>query len=146
MTTLHPKAHLVSFILAGIVLCLGVTPSAAQDKAKSSSRGCNGAFGRVTTVDGWLLPNATITALRKEGKKILTTQTTTNADGEFTLCLTPGIYDISAYQPGLQTSFRKSIDIGEGRNAVDIIVSRKHSFVMEGEKFPSVENASKKKN
>jgi hypothetical protein len=86
----------------------------------SSSAGaqnvCGGIEGRVTTVEGWLIPHVTIRSVNKLTKQ--SDNVRTDDKGEYTACLPPGTYDIFATALGFKPMKRKSLKIDAASRAI----------------------------
>lgn len=94
-----------------------VTPASAQIT-------CGGIVGRVTSVDGWIIPAATIRLRDKSTKLITTTQS--NADGEYTICLLAGTYDVFSDSPGYKSIKRKSVKVDStAKNVIDLVMAHR---------------------
>src|SRR5687767_11291329 len=73
---------------------------------------CGGIEGRVTTPEGWLLPEARVFFVSKETKKTASADST--EDGEYWVCLSPGTYDVSVEARGFKNAKRKDIKVTYG--------------------------------
>jgi Carboxypeptidase regulatory-like domain len=103
------------FLVAGLmvqgVLNYGVH---AQDS-------CGGIMGRVTTEDGARVPGVIITIKSKDTKK--TENAKTDGEGQYALCLPPGIYDVLVNQAAFRRAERKKIKVTQvGKPSVDFVL------------------------
>jgi hypothetical protein len=84
---------------------------------------CGGIEGRVTTPEGWLIPDARIFFVDKETKKTVSADST--EIGEYWVCLPPGTYDVSIEARGFKNVKRKRIKVNYGeRNVIDFPLKR----------------------
>jgi hypothetical protein len=77
---------------------------------------CGGIEGRVTTVEGWLIPHVTIRSVNKLTKQ--SDNVRTDDKGEYAACLPPGTYDIFATALGFKPMKRKSLKIDAASRAI----------------------------
>jgi hypothetical protein len=105
-----------------ILLCLVALASqvGSRETVVAQNR-CAGMEGRATSIQGWLIPEATIRFVNKATKQGSAVQT--DANGEYSACLRPGTYDVVATAMGYKTAKRKSIKVeSSGRNVVDFVM------------------------
>jgi hypothetical protein len=107
--------------LASAALFFFLTLSSHSGSPAGAKQHSTGIAGRVTTLDGALVPDATIQASKGEIKLTATT----NAKGEYWLELEPGIYDISIGWPW-KPAKRKNIKVEKNtKSTVDFVLQRK---------------------
>jgi hypothetical protein len=105
-----------------VLLCCVVTTSQglSREVVVAQNR-CAGIGGRVTSIQGWLIPAATIRFINKATRQSSTVETDDN--GEYSACLAPGSYDVVPTANGYKAAKRKSIKVeAEGQNAVGFVM------------------------
>ena len=114
---------LSTFALAVVLLLAALwttQPSLAQTKFKS------GIAGRVTDPQGAVIVGIRITVVGRTTKKPF--YATTNENGEYTVDLTPELYDVEAESPNFKKAKRKYIPVYEqGRSFVDFMLVPKEN-------------------
>jgi carboxypeptidase family protein len=82
---------------------------------------CAGIMGRITTEDGALVPGVIITIRSKDTKK--TESAKTDSEGQYALCLPPGLYDVLINEAAFRRAERKKIKVTQsGRPTVDFVL------------------------
>jgi len=82
---------------------------------------CAGIMGRITTEDGALVPGVIITIRGKDTKK--TENARTDGEGQYALCLPPGLYDVLINEAAFRRADRKKIEVTpSGRPTVDFVL------------------------
>ena len=99
-----------------------LTPVRAQES-------CAGVKGRLTTVEGWVIPGATIRAPNKATKQ--SASVNTDSFGEYSLCLAPGTYDIGATMLGFKPAKRRSIKVDSSMAIIDFTMKRGKPIVVD---------------
>jgi hypothetical protein len=89
---------------------------------------CGGIKGRVTSPQGWVIPKATILLINKRSKQTINVETDEN--GEYTICLSAGMYDVLATAAGYKRGKRKSIQVDESSKATIDLVLKQNGTVM----------------
>jgi hypothetical protein len=108
-----------------ILLCCIATASLVsfRSAAVAAQIRCAGIVGRATSIQGWVIPAATIRFINKAAKQSHTVETDVN--GEYSACLGTGTYDVVATAPGYKAAKRKSIEVeAAGRNVVDFVMKQ----------------------
>ena len=90
---------------------------------------CAGAKGRLTTVEGWVIPGATIRAPNKATRQVASVNT--DSSGEYSLCLAPGTYDILATVLGFKPAKRKSIRVDNSMAIIDFTMKRGKPIIVD---------------
>ena len=112
MRAYFQRISFTSILLA--CLFLSEVPALAQNP-------CGGIEGRATSVEGWVIPKATIRLLNKATKQTLAVET--DASGNYTACLPVGTYDVLASSLGYKKAKRKSIKVDASSKAlVDFVM------------------------
>lgn len=99
--TVHLKGSAAIFLWCSVLvgICfVALTVVAAQ-------QGCSGIEGRMTTPEGWVIPNVKVRFFNKVTKQ--SENVTTDEIGQYSRCLSPGFYDVVATAPGFKPSKRK---------------------------------------
>jgi hypothetical protein len=92
-----------------------------SESSVSAQQPCGGMRGRVTTEEGYLIPAANIRLANKENKQIKNVQT--DGEGEYTICLEAGVYDVLAEAGGFKPVKRKSIKVeASTKNIIDFVL------------------------
>ena len=91
---------------------------AATDWAQKS---CDGVFGRTTSVDGWIVPDAKIT-VRMIHQPVVSTSS--DGNGEFSVCLNPGKYQVLVQAPGYKQISRR-FALTDGKLVLDFVLHHK---------------------
>jgi hypothetical protein len=87
---------------------------------------CGGIEGRITSVEGVLIPRTSIRITNRSTKQ--TTTVESDADARYTICLAPGRYDLQATALGYKSVRRKSIDVDATSKAmVDFVLKHDKS-------------------
>jgi Carboxypeptidase regulatory-like domain len=110
------KSFRYTFLCCLLAICVAFipTPVIPQDR-------CGGIFGRATSTDGWLIPNANIRITEKATKKSI--NVATDGNGEYSICLSAGKYDLIATALGYKHAERKSIEVAaSGKNVIDFVM------------------------
>ena len=82
---------------------------------------CAGIMGRITTEDGALVPGVIIIIRSKDTKK--TENARTDGEGQYALCLSPGLYDVLINEAAFRRAERKKIKVTQsGRPTVDFVL------------------------
>src|SRR5262245_1401585 len=95
---------------------------------------CAGIKGRVTTEDGAVISRADIGILNNETKQRQKTQT--NGEGEYSMCLSPGRYDIIAETVSFKPTKRKAIKVEASAKSIVDFVLKRGKPVITDEKHP----------
>ncbi len=95
-----------------IPLLILFTPG-SSDSAQTK---CGGIEGRVTSSEGWVIPKASIQMIRKDVEKGVTVET--DDLGEYSSCLSPGIYEVFAKAPGYKSRKRSKIKVDDSSKAI----------------------------
>ena len=99
--------------------------SVPTPKAMAQSK-CGGIDGRVTSVEGWVIPKASVRFLKKSTKN--STNVESDANGEYSACLSPGVYDVFAKALGYKPAKRKSIKVdASAKNLIDFVMKHDES-------------------
>ncbi|MGI8466989.1 MAG: carboxypeptidase-like regulatory domain-containing protein [Pyrinomonadaceae bacterium] len=107
------------FFFSVCYMVLMISPSFGQ--SGSTQKGCGGITGRTTTIEGYVIPGTKIRLANKSTKQV--TNTFTDGDGEYTICLEAGTYDVSTKSLGFKNAIRKSIKIDKsGKNTIDFVL------------------------
>ena len=92
-------------------------PSAVAQKS------CGGIEGRVTTEEGWMIPNVRIRLLDRATKQ--STNVESDGEGVYTACLSPSKYDVFADAMGFKRAKRKSIKVeASSKSVIDFVMKR----------------------
>ena len=70
----------------------------------------------MTSSDGWMIPKASVQMIKKGSAKSVTVET--NDLGDYSSCLSPGIYQVFAKAPGYKAKKRKEIKVDESSKAI----------------------------
>lgn len=88
-----------------------------------AQKSCGGIEGRVTSEEGWMIPNVKIRFLERASKQ--STNVESNGEGVYTACLSPGRYDVLADAMGFKPAKRKSIKVEmSSKNIIDFVMKR----------------------
>ena len=113
------KRTAIVFLILG---CCLVALARGQTATKPD-RCATGVEGRTTSIQGWIIVDATVRLIDRKTKQ--TTDVKTDANGEYLACLSPGTYDVVANALGYKPARRKSIKVvSPGRNVVDIVMTQ----------------------
>jgi hypothetical protein len=105
------------FCCFAAVLLWSLPPSAVAQKS------CGGIEGRVTTEEGWMVPNVRIRSLDRATKQ--STNVESNGEGVYIACLSPGNYDVFADAMGFKRAKRKSIKVEmSSKSVIDFVMKR----------------------
>jgi hypothetical protein len=92
-----------------------------------SQENCGGIDGRVTSIEGWVIPGATIRILNKKTKQRFSVETTES--GEYSVCLATGMYDVFANALAYKSMKRESIEVSEPAKVfIDFVMEHDKSF------------------
>lgn len=117
-----------SFALLILCSCLAAAPYVSGQTTTKQDNCETGIEGRTTSIQGWIIPKATVRLINKQTKESTTTET--DGNGEYLACLKPGTYDLVANAPGYNAAWRKSIKVEtKGRNVVDIVMKQNGEVV-----------------
>jgi hypothetical protein len=106
-----------SFINISFLICCSAAIAPSLITTIRAQQTCVGIEGRATTAEGWMIPMVKIRLLNKNTKQ--STNVETKENGQYTACLAPGLYDVTAMAPGFKTAKRKAIKV---ENAVKSII------------------------
>ena len=113
--------------LVWLVCCV----AAPMTLPASAQQTCGGIKGRVTTEEGWVIPGANIRLANKRTKQRVSAQS--NGEGEYTMCLEAGVYDVFADAEGFKPAKRKSIEVdASAMNIIDFVMKRGKPVVVDG--------------
>jgi hypothetical protein len=118
-------------IVAIFLYCFLTPPREAYPRVpEQDQETCGGVVGRVTTEDGAVIPRADIRAVNKKTKESLSIQT--NGEGEYRICLGPGLYDVFATALSFKQAKRKSIRVDKsGKSIIDLVLKRGKPVVVD---------------
>ena len=95
----------------------------------TAQKTCGGIKGRVTSPQGWVVSKATILLVNKRSKQ--TTKVETDETGEYTICLSLGVYDVLATAMGYKPAKRKSIEVDESTKAtIDFVLKQNGTSIV----------------
>lgn len=80
-----------------------------------------GIAGRLTAIDGSVIPGVEVRAFNQQTKRITTVKT--SATGEYWMELGPGTYDVSVVSEPWKTEKRKDIKVEGGKCFVDFVLT-----------------------
>src|SRR5690349_11603787 len=109
MSGLYPRILLVCGCFIAVAFVFFAT------SAVMAQQTCGGIEGRATSPQGWVIPKATIRLVNKTTKQ--TTSVETDNSGGYTVCLSPGTYDVLANALGYKPAKRKSIKVDAASKA-----------------------------
>jgi Carboxypeptidase regulatory-like domain len=101
---------LLTFCMISLLIALA---PGSSDLAQTE---CGGIRGRVTSSEGWVIPKASIQMIRKGVETAVTIQT--DDLGEYSSCLSSGIYEVFAKAPGYKGKKRSKIQVDESSKAI----------------------------
>ena len=103
--------------------CLAVAVLPFVALRAEAQKTCGGIEGRATSPQGWLIPKATILFVNKSSKQ--KTSVETDERGEYTICLSAGMYDVIANAIGYKSVRRKAIQVDESSKAtIDFVLKQ----------------------
>lgn len=115
----------IAVLLSGLFVLVLFAESTA-----SAQQPCGGIEGRLTTEEGWLIPGAYIRLANKATKQIRQVQS--DDKGEYTICLTAGVYNVFADSLGFKPAKRQSIKVETSvRNIIDFVMKRGRPIVVD---------------
>lgn len=106
----------LTFNFALILLVL--TLSSFSSRSYADDKSPSGIMGRITTIDGSVVPCAQI-QISRGGSKVATKA---NTNGEYWIELKPGLYEVSVDHAGFKFATRKDITVHANSKAVVDIV------------------------
>jgi hypothetical protein len=114
--------EMTRFMLKLLTFCLiSLLIAFAPGSSDLAQTKCGGIQGRVTSSEGWLIPKASIQMIKKGVEKAVTIQT--DDLGEYSSCLSPGIYEVFAKAPGYKGKKRSKIEVDESSKAtIDFVM------------------------
>lgn len=102
----------------------------APDSSELAQIKCGGIEGRVTSLEGWVIPKASIRIISKDVEKLVTVET--NDLGEYSSCLSPGIYEVFAKAPGYKSKKRSKIKVDESSKAlIDFVMEHDGTVIID---------------
>ena len=105
-----PRIPLLCWCLVALaLLSFARHPAMAQET-------CSGIEGRATSIEGRIIPRATILLLNKATKQ--TTRVETDDAGNYKACLSAGTYDVLASSLGYKPAKRKRVKVGSSSRAM----------------------------
>lgn len=114
---------LCSFLNVIVLICSSAVITPWLHTPASAQQTCGGIEGRVTTPEGWVIPGAKVELLNKETKQ--STNVATEDKGEYSACLSAGLYDVTVTSPGFKTAKRKAIRVENAiRSIIDFPMKR----------------------
>ncbi|MFL6230007.1 MAG: carboxypeptidase-like regulatory domain-containing protein [Pyrinomonadaceae bacterium] len=119
---------LLHFMLS--LSCVAALMLAPLIGAAAASQTCGGIKGRVTTEDGAVIPGAGIRLVDKKTKQRTNAQTT--GEGEYSVCLAEGVYDVFADALAFKPAKRKSIKVdARSKSIIDFVMKRGKPVVVD---------------
>ena len=100
--------------------------SVAQFPATAQIYSCGVVEGRLTSVEGWVIPKAKVRLLNKATKEAITIETDVSGNYKAS-CLAEGTYDVLASALGFKQAKRKSVKV-EATSKVFIDLVMKHDL------------------
>jgi len=104
-----------------LLIVAGLIFQGVLSHALHAQEPCAGIVGRITTEDGALVPGVIVTIRSTDTKK--TENAKTDGEGDYALCLPPGLYDVLIDVAAFRRAERKKIKVTQsGRPTVDFIL------------------------
>ena len=100
---------------------LGLSSIGASGAVAAAQDSCGGIRGRATDERGGVISRVNIRFDERRTKQ--KTNTETDGHGEYSVCLAPGTYDVTASAQGLKTAKRKQIVVGaDAKATIDFVL------------------------
>ena len=113
-----------------LLCCIALASLPSSHDTAVAQNHCAGIEGRATSIQGWLIPAATIRFINRATKQSNTIET--DANGEYSVCLESGTYDLVATAMGYKAAKRKSIKVAaKGRNVVDFVMKQDGTVIVD---------------
>ena len=113
-----------------LLCCIALASFPNAGNTAVAQNRCVGIEGRATSIQGWLIPAASIRFINKATKQGRAVET--DANGEYSACLESGTYDLVATAMGYKAAKRKSIKVeARGWNMVDFVMKQDGTVIVD---------------
>jgi hypothetical protein len=119
-----PRIWLVCCCLIAVALVSFGKPAVTAQET------CGGIEGRATSPQGWLIPKAMIRLVNKATKQATNVEADNN--GDYTVCLLSGTYDVLANAMGYKRAKRKSIKVdATSKVMIDFVMKQDGTVIVD---------------